>query len=72
MSIEALQRAAAAAGYAMVPPDDAETEHQPAQAPAALPAPARERTAPPSDMLTSATSFVRTYLPVSFGGRATA
>lgn len=79
MSIEALQRAAMAAGYAMAAPDDDQATVAPAQSPsgtqrrdlvavgAATPARKAGEGAPPvfSD-------WVRGYLPVAFGGRATA
>lgn len=75
MSMEALHRAATAAGYAMAAPDDDEP------APVRTPTTGRELAVVTRPEMTRASTveslaflsgWVRGYLPASFGGRATA
>ena len=74
MSMERLNRAAEAAGFAMAAPDDEEVivaveQEQPSRA-LALVSPTAPR--PPVDMITVATAWVRSVLPTAIGGRAPA
>lgn len=77
MSMETLQKAAHAAGYAMAAPDD-EINDEPTNR-AVLSRPQNQavsiRSAPSStaaDTIALATTWIRGYLPSMFGGRATA
>lgn len=78
MSMERLNRAAMAAGFAMAAPDDDEMDAAEA-APRTEEAPGRQVAVyvPPTaraatDMLAAASGWVRGLLPASMGGRATA
>lgn len=81
MSIEALQKAADAAGYAMAAPDDDafETPIRPAEVlhsahrTVALRAPSQTtRPGRPTETLTVAADWIKGHLPSMFGGRAPA
>ena len=80
MSMERLNRAAMAAGFAMAAPDDdedvvPEAEARVEQAPGrqvAVRVPQARRGRAVPDMLAVASTWVRSILPASMGGRATA